>query len=387
MRILLSVTYYRPHVSGLTIYVERLTHGLARRGHQVTVLTSHNDPTLPLNEMVNGVTIVRVPVIATISKGPIMPRFGAAAAKLARSHDVVSLHLPQVESMLAAVPARAMRKPVVLTYHCDLDLPDGAFNTFVGAAVSTANRATGHLADAVVAYTDDYAQHSPFLRSFRHKIEVIGPPVTMPAPSAADVAAFRERHRLPKGPILGYASRFATEKGIEYAIDAAPALIERYPDLRILFAGPYQEVIGEDDYRARLEPKIRELGNHWQFLGTLGPEELPAFYGSLDALLMTSINSTESFGLVQVEAMLCGTPVVATNLPGVRQPVRITGMGEIIDIGSSYSLAKGILKVLENRQAYVRPREEIAAHYDIDVTVTAYESLFERLAAPRNAAA
>lgn len=381
MRILLSVTYYRPHVSGLTIYVERLARALARRGHQVTVLTSQHDRTLPSEELVDGVRIVRVQVIATLSKGPIMPRFGFIAAKLVRSHDVVSLHLPQVESMLVAATARAMGKPVALTYHCDLDLPAGGFNAVVSAAVSAANRATGHLADAVVAYTDDYAQHSPFLRSFRHKIEVISPPVAMPAPDPGAVYAFRNQHHLAGGPILGYASRFSTEKGIEYAIDAAPELIDRYSDLRILFAGPYQEVIGEDAYRGRLAPKIRALGDHWQFLGTLKPNELPAFYGSLDALLMTSINSTESFGLVQVEAMLCGTPVVATNLPGVRQPVLTTGMGEIVGIARSASLTEGIIKVIENRSEYVRPRADIAAIYDIDVTVSAYEALFERLAA------
>ncbi|MGI8964411.1 MAG: glycosyltransferase family 4 protein, partial [Thermomicrobiales bacterium] len=129
-------------------------------------------------------------------------------------------------------------------------------------------------------------------------------------------------------------------------------------------------------YRARLRPAIEALGDRWEFLGTLGTDALPAFYGSLDALLMTSVNSTESFGLVQVEAMLCGTPVVATDLPGVRQPVTVTGMGEIVAIADPAALAEGIVKVLSESARYVRPREGIERLFDIEVTVSAYERLF-----------
>jgi glycosyltransferase involved in cell wall biosynthesis len=149
----------------------------------------------------------------------------------------------------------------------------------------------------------------------------------------------------------------------------------------VLFAGPYKDVIGEDEYRARLGPEVEALGNRWEFLGTLGPDELPAFYGSLDCLLMTSVNSTESFGLVQVEAMLCGTPVVATNLPGVRQPVTMTGMGEVVAIADPAALAEGIGKVLDHRQRYFRTRAEIEEVFDLGKTVDAYEALFRELGA------
>ncbi len=379
MRILLSLTYYRPHVSGLTIYAERLARALVANGHQVTVLTSRHDPSLPVDDVVDGVRVVRAPVAISVGKGPLMPQFGPTAIRLLRQHDVASLHLPQVESTLVAGPAKAMGKPVVLTYHCDLDLPPGRLNGGIGRGVDAANHLSGRLADAVVAYTEDYANHSPFLQRWATKREVIGPPVVMPAPSADEVAAFRARHQLGTGPVLGYASRFATEKGIEYAIDAAPRLIRDFPDLRILFAGPYEHVVGETAYRERLAPAVKALGGHWSFLGTLTPAALPAFYGSLDMLLMTSVNSTESFGLVQVEAMLCGTPCVSTNLPGVRQPVLTTGMGEIVEIASAESLGQGIRAVLRDREAYVRPRGSIEALYDPSVTVAAYESLFERL--------
>src|SRR5690606_14613838 len=120
MRVLIALTYYRPHVSGLTIYAERLARGLARRGHAGTVLTSRYAPALPAREVVDGVTIVRVPVWLKVSKGVIMPRFPAAAAAAIAEADVVNVHMPQFEAALLTWLGRLRRRGVVLTYQCDL---------------------------------------------------------------------------------------------------------------------------------------------------------------------------------------------------------------------------------------------------------------------------
>ncbi len=107
MKILTELTYYRPHTSGLTIYAERLARAFARRGHQVTVMTTQYDPSLPLEEIMDGVKIIRVPVAARISKGVIAPAFGLVATKLVARHDVMQLHLPQFDAPgLARTPLR-----------------------------------------------------------------------------------------------------------------------------------------------------------------------------------------------------------------------------------------------------------------------------------------
>jgi glycosyltransferase involved in cell wall biosynthesis len=376
MRILVGLTYYRPHISGLTIYVERLSRALVARGHYVTILTSQFDPQLPLHEVVDGVHIVRVPVVMRVSKGVIMPSLGRWASQLVREHDVISLHLPQFDAAGIAARGRLFGRPTILTYHCDLQLPPGLLNRVVDRVVSAANSAAGLMSDRVVAYTQDYADHAPLLRGLRGKLAVIPPPVVMPSPAPEEIEAFRRARGTAGKLTIGYASRFAAEKGIEYLVEAMPHLLERFPHLKVLFAGPYRDVIGEETYRQRLAPRIVALGDHWEFLGALGPEELPPFYGALDCLLVTSVNSTESFGLVQVEAMLCGTPVVASDLPGVRQPVRMTGMGEVVPVGDPAALAQGITKVLADRVHYVRPRVDVERVYNLDVTVSGYERLF-----------
>src|SRR5262245_2257853 len=110
MRILIALTYYRPHVSGLTIYAERLARGLARRGHAVTVLTSQFAATLAGREEVDGVDIVRVPIATKVSKGVIMPRFPFYAATYLGRCDVVNVHMPQFEAALLSSLGRLRRR-------------------------------------------------------------------------------------------------------------------------------------------------------------------------------------------------------------------------------------------------------------------------------------
>jgi glycosyltransferase involved in cell wall biosynthesis len=112
MKILVALTYYRPHISGLTIYAERLARALADRGHQVTVLTAQYNRSLPRKEHLHGVEVVRVPVAFRVSKGVIMPTFGAVAWKMVRAHDVLSLHLPQFDASGLAARGRLLKKPV-----------------------------------------------------------------------------------------------------------------------------------------------------------------------------------------------------------------------------------------------------------------------------------
>jgi len=380
VNVLLVLTYYHPHVSGLTIYVKRLATALAERGHGVTVLTSRYDPALPAEEMLDGVRVVRMPVLFRVSKGVIMPTFPFHAWSLIRQHDVVSVHLPQFEASLLGLLGRLAGRPVVLTYHCDLQLPRGWFNRIVDKVVFVSNYFAGHLAQAIVAYTQDFAEHSHFLSRFLNKVHIIPPPVVMPPPDPEEVEAFRTAHDLHGRPVVGMAARLATEKGVEVLIEALPTLLKTYPRLKVLFAGQYKNVMGEEAYYRHLMPLIESLGpDHWEFLGVLGQDQMPAFFAACDVLVVPSLNSTESFGLVQVEAMLCGTPSIASNLPGVRQPPRMTGMGAVVPIGDAEALAEAIHRVLRSPEDYARPRSLIEQTFSLERTVGGYEDLFDRV--------
>jgi glycosyltransferase involved in cell wall biosynthesis len=383
MKILVALTYYRPHVSGLTIYVERLSRALAARGHQVTVMTSQYDKRLPRNERIDGVHVVRVPVAFRVSKGVIMPTVGFEATRQVLRHDVVSLHLPQFEAWGIALRCRLFGRPSVLTYHCDLRLPKGIVNRAANGVVHVANLIAGWLVDRVIAYTEDYAVHSPFASRYLDKLQVIPPPVEVAKVDPASVQAFRDRHVVGNGPVIGMAARLATEKGVEYLLQALPKIIAKYPEAHVLFAGQHENVLGEAEYMQRLEPLLEKHREHWTFLGVLPPHEMAAFYEACDVTVLPSVNSTESFGLVQIESMICGTPVVASNLPGVRQPTQLTGMGKVVPLRDSQSLADAILEILDNPASYQADPKQIADDFSPEQTALRYEQLFTELLALR----
>jgi len=382
MKILTVLTYYRPHTSGLTIYVERLAKSLVKLGHEVTVLTSQYDQSLPQEEIQDGVRIIRAPVLFRVSKGVIMPTFGWLAWKLVSSHDVVHLHLPQFDAAGVALRGRILKKPTLITYHCDLLLPKSFFNRIINAVVHMMNYLAGMLADRIGAYTDDFAAHSPFLQQFKDKVRVILPPVVMPEAAPDDIQEYI-RITNPNGnsPVIGMATRFASEKGVGILIDALPVVMESFPRAMVLYAGQYQDVMGENSYFQKLLPKIQsyQANGQWDFLGVLKPEEMTLFYNCLDVLVVPSLNSTETFGLVQIEAMLQGTPTIASNLPGVRVPPRLTGMGEVVPIGDAVALAKAIIKIVSQPENFQGSQEEIKNTFDPMVNAAAYESIYKEL--------
>jgi glycosyltransferase involved in cell wall biosynthesis len=380
MHILTTLTYYRPHYSGLTIYTERLTRALARRGHQVTVLTSQFDPNLPRLEQLNGVTVVRIPPLMRVSKGQLMPAMPVQAWKLARQADILHLHMPQLDASYITWIGKLQRKPVVLTYHCDLRLPRGLIHGIANQVSHMANHIAAWGSDAIVNTSQDYAEHSDYLKHYLKKVHVINPPVELAPAGERDIQAFRSKFNIHEGQrIIGMVARLASEKGVEYLVRALPGVLRQIPQARVLFVGPYQNVMGEERYAARILPLIEGLQDHWSFLEILSPVELSAFFRICDVLAVPSSNSTEAFGLVQIEAMICGTPVVASDMPGVRQPVLTTGMGKLIPIGDSSALEKALVEILIQKEKYQCDTRALAHLYEPDAIAAEYEQLFEKL--------
>jgi glycosyltransferase involved in cell wall biosynthesis len=382
MRILTVLTYYRPHTSGLTIYAERLARAFARRGHRVTVLTTQYDQSLPLDEVMDGVHVIRLPVALRVSKGVLAPSFGIVSTRLVAENDVVQLHLPQFDAPGVAFRARLFGRPAVLTYHCDLRLPPGLFNRLVNLVVKFQNNMAALLANHIVTYTQDYADSSAYLSRYRRKLTAFLPPVELPPPGPGAVQAFATTHRTgEQRPVIGMAARFAAEKGVEVLLDALPAVLEKYPHARVLFAGQYQNVLGEQVYADRLMPRIQAYAaaGNWEFLGVLDPEQMAAFYPNLDVLVVPSLNSTEAFGLVQIEAMLNNVPCVASALPGVRQPVKMHAMGKVVPVGDSSALAEALREILADRSAYRCDTAALAHQYNPDTVAAEYEALFASL--------
>jgi glycosyltransferase involved in cell wall biosynthesis len=158
-------------------------------------------------------------------------------------------------------------------------------------------------------------------------------------------------------------------------IDAFAAVRRRFPEAALVLAGEKDTVPGET-VGERLAPLLEDPASGIVATGLVPPEATSELFSVADVLVLPSINSTESFGLCQVEAMLCGVPSVASNLPGVRQPVLLTGMGEIAAIADARDLAAQLIRVLESPGSYRKTHEVIRRTFDPDQTVSRYEEIY-----------
>jgi len=379
LRILMFMGYYLPYVSGMTIYAQRLAEGLVERGHRVTILCAHHLKDTPLEEAMHGVRVVRSRVLFRFRKGAVMPLFWHDLRRLLREHDVFHRHVPGLLDAYASTKlAKAMGKPVLITHHCDIHLPFGLLNDAIEAAMHTELRYAGALADKIVTYSEDYAAYSRFLSLYRHKVAAVYPPIMIGTPDEALAQAWRERLGLRDRRIVGYAGRFSADKGGDVLLRAIPSLLHEVPNAHVVFAGEFKHVMGETFY-AECLPLVERLRERVTFLGNVPMAEMPNFYRMCDVACVPSTNSTESWGMWQSEAMLCGTPVVTTDLPGVRESVRATGMGELVRPHDERALARALAKVLTNRDQYACPKRDPREVFQPDRTIAAYERWYAEM--------
>ncbi|MBI5451889.1 glycosyltransferase family 4 protein [Candidatus Gottesmanbacteria bacterium] len=404
MKILFSLTYYTPYLSGLTLYVKRLAEALAKKDYQITVLSMQYDKKLPSEETIRKVKIVRAKVLGQISKGFISLDWIIKSWQEVRKNDVIIVNLPQFEGIIPALFGKILGKKVISMYHCEVVLPSGILNTVVEWLLHFSHLITLSISDKVITYTKDFADHSKILPHFRSKLEFVYPPIIEPKINKRVQKILMDKIDLKGQFVIGLAARLAAEKGIEYLLEAIPEIelrIRNYESrtskaintprmvakqrlrllrgegIKIAIAGSL-EPVGEEKYKGKILNLVEKYKDHVVFLGELKEEEMGAFYSLCDVLVLPSINSTEAFGMVQVEAMMMGVPVVATDLPGVRVPIQKTGMGKLVPAKNSHKLAEAVIEILLNRKKYIKNKEFIKEEFSFDKTIKFYEKLVGR---------
>lgn len=366
MRILITLTYYHPYISGLAKYAKKLAECLSEEGKDVKVLTMKYAGYLKGIEKTKGVTIVRANPLFKVGKGFLSVDWAGKALTGVIGADVVIINLPQPEALLPALWAKLLSKKIIVIYHCDVVLPGSKHGVWITRIIDGIHRLIINSATHVVTNTEDYAKNSRVLIDYLDKLTYIYPLVEKQfSPIKAGVK---------NKWIIGFVGRMAQEKGLEYLLETIPLLTREGWNIEVRVVGP-KWTAGEEDYKNKITRMMEKHHKKAKLLGQLDGEQLIRFYRDIDVLVLPSLNSTESFGMVQMEAMMSGVPVVATDIPGVRTAVAKTGMGILVKPKDSKGLADAIIKVFSNVDNYKSKQKSAIAEFDISKGLEKYEHL------------
>jgi glycosyltransferase involved in cell wall biosynthesis len=345
---------------------------LAAAGARVSVLTPR--AAVP-RQVPAGVDVVELPALAARGNAACLPqvlwRVGGA--------DVVHLHYPFFGTAELLAARRWCGGPrLVLQYQMDVVgvyWKARVFHWHRRLLLPTVLRT----ADAIVVTSHDYAASSflaPDLPALERKLVAIPGGVDLDAFSPGeDRAALRGRLGLADRPTVFFLARLDRAhyfKGLHVLIEAMAYI----PEAALV-------VGGDGEWRSDYEAQARaRLGDRAHFVGDVADADLPDYYRAADALALPSIDRTEAFGLVLLEALACGTPVVASRLPGVRTLVDDGRTGFLVDPGDPVALATRLAQCLREREA-LSPNAVafVRARYGWDAIASQLLALYQRLLA------
>ncbi|MFE3317442.1 glycosyltransferase family 4 protein [Nocardia sp. NPDC059195] len=346
---------------GVQAHVVELARVFIERGHKVSVLAPASDDT-PLPEfVVSAGRAVAIPYngsVARLSFGPM------AYTRIRRwidsnDFDVLHIHEPNAPS-LSMLALKIAEGPIVATFHTSTT-KSLVLSTFQGVLRPYHEKISGRIAVSELAR--------------RWQVEALGSDA-VEIPNGVDVSAFARGEPLDGYPRAGRTVLFLgrydePRKGMDVLLGALPALIEHHPGVEILIVGR-----GDEE---RLRREAGEHAGHLRFLGQVSDAEKAAALRSADVYVAPNLGG-ESFGIILIEAMAAGTPVVASELDAFRRVLRDGTAGLLTPIGDSDALATAIDTLLtddETRERLVSTATQVVAGYDWPVVAEQILRVYE----------
>jgi len=372
VRIAQITPYFHPHLGGVESHVRDLSRKLVDLGHEVEVVTSLFEPGLPAEEVVDNFTVHRLPTRAIIAKTPLIRSMKEFLGS--RNYDVVHAHSPPpLANYYSAGFCRKAGIPFVYTYHCDMEIPIPLGKYIVSFYRTLFEKKTIRLSDAIICTTKSYAATSR--ATWDKTVDVI--------PNAVDIDYFRpdidgthirERHGLQEKTIVMFVGRIVHHKGIESLILSANHTKNPIHYL----------IVGEGEDKDRLERMAKEVDQERiTFTGPVLRKELCEYYAAADMLILPSLSRLEAFGIVGLEAMASGKPVILARIPGVSEVIDSEQEGVIFEPSDAVDLGEKITYLgnsPELRKAMgKRGRERVITDYSMTSVAKKVEDVYLRV--------
>ncbi len=338
MKIVQLSPYFYPHLGGVESHVLELSKQLIDIGHEVLVVTTKLEGTEE-KDMVEGVPVKRAEPLTTFCSTPIAPKMREIL--LDENYDILHSHSPPpLSSFFGVRSAEKKDVPFVLTYHCDLEIP----NIFGPLLVNLYQRTLGTYsvskADKVITTSSSYGATSKAV--WYRDADII--------PNAVDSERFhpsneggwvRDELGLDDEKLITYVGRIVYHKGLEYFVQAAKHLKDHDVKFLLVGTGEFREELEEIIRRENVEEKVI-------FAGRVPNEDLPDYYAATDVFVLPSVSRLEAFGIVALEAMSSCVPVIVSDIPGVREVIVEGKHGLLAEPMNSKDLAGKIRTLLEN---------------------------------------
>lgn len=291
--------FYPPVFGGIEKHINLLANGLADRGIEIEVLVSNTGIRLE-RQNTNGIPVTKAPQLGRVASAPVNVTFPFLLRRLGRRADILHFHFPNPTGELSYLIS-GIRRKVVVSYHSDIVRQVRLLKLYSPFLITFLRKA-----DVILASSPNYVRSSGMLTRFRHKCKVVPyghkfPKLQMTEEAAQKIAAIRRTF----GPdMLLYIGKFRHYKGLHVLIEAMKVIKGK---LVMIGNGPLEREIFTHVSQAGLGEKIA-------FLGELPDLEMVYYLHACDVLILPSNQRSEAFGLVQLEAMACGKPVVSTEL-------------------------------------------------------------------------
>jgi glycosyltransferase involved in cell wall biosynthesis len=377
MRIVQTNKAYFPKVGGIETTITNLSEGLIKRSNvSVKVLTCNDQrSTEYVKKKLNGVEITYLPTFGFVASLPISVAYMKSLSRL--DGDILHVHEPFPWADLSYLFSKKIRsnfRKLVVSWHSDIVRQKWALSFY---------RPYIHkflkMADKILVSNNNLIENSDYLPEYKAKCEVIplGAKLDWVNNSSNRTDRVKKIKNEYSSPLILFVGRLVYYKGIQYLIDA----INQVPNvlLVIIGSGPLKKELMNQIQNLNLEKRIH-------LLPEVDEESLHSFYEACDIFVLPSVEKSETYGIVQIEAMACGKPVICTELKTGTTFINQNGTtGLVVPPRDSKALAEAINRLANNgslrdelgKNARQRALNELTAEKMVEKTFKVYNDLLK----------
>lgn len=366
---LLVTDFFYPHWTGYAKSLYYLVQSI-NKFYNITILTVRHEKSLKKYEKLFTASVIREDYVFSINRSKYSFNLVLKFLQLINKYDIIFINSPCSNILPLSIITKLFGKKLYIFHQGDLSLPKNIINKLIEKVFDASSYVSLLLANRVSTYTDDYAKHSRTLKRFMYKFFSLIFPI--------DPIYFNEKkqpNRLTnkKNKILfGFAGRFVEEKGFDVLLSAIPLIKNKIPNAHFIFAG--ESNIGYEDFYKKNLSLLNSVRKDVTTLGLLDDKELKEFYKEIDFIIIPS--RSDCFNLVQAEAMLSGTPSIASNIPGLRVLIQKTGFGLLFKREDPQDLARAVIEAVGKLDQIEKKEKNVSAILDQAAAVVRLQNFF-----------